>query len=493
MTKAKKPTAASKAKAKPAKKFKKTDFFKKPKNKIIKLNLKQLHELETSWFLYGFAACALIAYLIYEFAGEPAAENIVEIERQVIEPTAPAQPIEQPQQSMVDGIFVASEKIIYAQKTIKSGDTFIEAIQETGVGYNQANDFIKALKNDFPPRKLRVGHELEIGYTEEEILNENGEPEKRNDLRSVKVVLDRLNSITVRKLDEKNYEIEKLTKATRPELVRKGGIIKNSLYQTAVDLGIPDKIIINMIDAYSYDVDFQRDIWGGEYFEVVYENLKIDNGEIVDYGDIIFANLQISKKDIPIFLYEDSKGSTEFFHADGNSVRKSLLKTPVPGARISSKYGMRKHPILGYNKMHKGMDFAAPTGTPIYAAGDGRVDFVGRRGGYGKYIRLRHNGTYSTAYAHLHKYARGMKKGRKVKQGQVIGYVGSTGRSTGPHLHYEILKNGKQVNPARQKFPNKRKLKGNEFKRFEKAMADIKDTVDSVELRHNMTSNVLAE
>ena len=235
------------------------------------------------------------------------------------------------------------------------------------------------------------------------------------------------------------------------------GEITTSLYQAMKKAGLSELIITEIIRIYSFDVDFQRDIYEGDYFEALFTRRKNEQGKTVQIEDPEY--LVLSSRGTPLIYYLYSNGEfSEYFDENGKGMTKSLMKTPINGARLSSNYGMRKHPILGYNKMHKGVDFAAPTGTPIFAAGNGVVEFAGKNGSYGNYIRIRHDGTYKTAYAHLNGFKKGVYGGVRVKQGDVIGFVGSTGRSTGPHLHYEIIVNGKQVNPSTLKLPSGRKL-----------------------------------
>ena len=235
------------------------------------------------------------------------------------------------------------------------------------------------------------------------------------------------------------------------------GVIETSLYKAMKDKGLSEIIINEIIRIYSFDVDFQRDIYAGDKFEIYFTREKNEKNETVSIKDPEYLMLSSRGTKLPYYLYSTEEFN-EYFDENGKGMTKSLMKTPINGARLSSSYGMRKHPILGYNKMHKGVDFAAPTGTPIFAAGNGIVEYVGRNGGYGKYIRIRHDGTYKTAYAHLNSYKKGIGNGVRVKQGDIIGYVGSTGRSTGPHLHYEIIVNGQQINPATLKLPSGRKL-----------------------------------
>jgi murein DD-endopeptidase MepM/ murein hydrolase activator NlpD len=259
------------------------------------------------------------------------------------------------------------------------------------------------------------------------------------------------------------YEIQNIP--TFEERILAKGIIETSLYETMKKQDLSDLIINEVIRIYSFDVDFQRDIYEGDIFEILFSREKNEDGEIVKISDPEY--LMLSSREVPLiyYLYTNDEFS-EYFDENGKGMTKSLMKTPINGARLSSSYGMRKHPISGYNKMHKGVDFAAPTGTPIFSAGNGIVEYAGRNGGYGKYVRIRHDSTYKTAYAHLNAYKKGINNGARVKQGDIIGYVGSTGKSTGPHLHYEIIVNGKQINPANLKLPSGRKLNKNQLEDF---------------------------
>ena len=245
------------------------------------------------------------------------------------------------------------------------------------------------------------------------------------------------------------------------------GEITTSLYQAMKNVGLSELIITEIIRIYSFDVDFQRDIYEGDYFEALFTRRKNEQGKTVQIEDPEYLVLSSRGTPLIYYLYSNDEFS-EYFDENGKGMTKSLMKTPINGARLSSNYGMRKHPILGYNKMHKGVDFAAPTGTPIFAAGNGVVEFAGKNGSYGNYIRIRHDSTYKTAYAHLNGFKKGVYGGVRVKQGDVIGFVGSTGRSTGPHLHYEIIVNGKQVNPSTLKLPSGRKLSDQQLEELKK-------------------------
>ena len=270
------------------------------------------------------------------------------------------------------------------------------------------------------------------------------------------------------------YEIKEIPLITEKIFV--SGKIKTSLYKAMKDQGLSEIVINEIIRIYSFDVDFQRDIYEGDKFEMIFTKKTDKDGETVQIEDPKY--LMLSSRGTPLFYYlYDTDEFSEYFDEKGKGMTKSLMKTPINGARLSSSYGMRKHPISGYNKMHKGVDFAAPSGTPIFAAGNGVIEYAGRNGGYGKYIRIRHDSTYKTAYAHLKSYKKGMSSGVRVKQGDVIGYVGSTGKSTGPHLHYEIIVNGVQINPATLKLPSGRKLNEQQLNEFKSLVLRIDEEV----------------
>ncbi|MEM7460789.1 MAG: M23 family metallopeptidase, partial [Pseudomonadota bacterium] len=243
----------------------------------------------------------------------------------------------------------------------------------------------------------------------------------------------------------------------RPMTVR--GSIETSLYQDAQALGAEDQQVVDFAQVFAYDLDFQREVHPGDAFELVFNVMTDERGKVIRRGEVVYAALNGKAVNKAFYRYTTpDEDVTDYFQANGESSTKFLMKTPINGARLSSRFGKRRHPISGYTRLHKGTDFAAPTGTPIYAAGNGVVERASRYGGYGHYIRIRHTQGYKTAYAHLSRYARGVKSGRRVKQGQIIGYVGSTGASTGPHLHYEVYKNGKALDVMRLKLPTGRKL-----------------------------------
>ncbi len=277
--------------------------------------------------------------------------------------------------------------------------------------------------------------------------------------------INNTSSVEIRKLNDSFLVKENIIKLNKKEVVVKSKI-KNNLYSSAVNAGVEPNIIVEFARVFGFEVDFQRDIREGDWFEILYEKFEDDNNKIRDTGKIIYASMYVNREEINLYNFEYNKFE-EYYDIRGKSITKSLMKTPINGARLSSSFGMRKHPILGYNKMHRGTDFAAPSGTPIMASGSGTVTRARWCGGGGNCVKIKHNSTYETVYAHMKAFAKGVKEGRKVKQGQIIGYVGSTGLSTGPHLHYEVHVNGKKVNSQKLKLPSGKILKGEERKQFE--------------------------
>lgn len=341
---------------------------------------------------------------------------------------------------------------------LEQGSNLMATLTATGLQRTVAFNAIEALRDVYNPRKLRAGQEFDLVYS--------ADPQEADELLDeLSFQPDPETIVSVSRTDD-GYQAssDKIELTTSRNVA--AGTIEQSLFLAAERTGVPLPVLMDMIELYSYEVDFQRDIQPGDSFEVMYQELKNDAGERVRFGDILYASMTLSGHEVRLYSYVDGNGDTDFYNQKGESYRRALMRTPINGARLSSGYGKRKHPILGYTKMHKGIDFAAPRGTPIFAAGNGTIDKIGRNGGYGNYIRIRHNDSYDTAYAHMKGFAKGLKQGARVKQGDVIGYVGTTGRSTGPHLHYEILKNNAQVNPIRIKMPSGKKLQGKELETF---------------------------
>ena len=368
--------------------------------------------------------------------------------------------------------------------TVRKGDTLGNMLARAGVAPGEAYRAIKALSQKFKPRDLRIGQKLDL------VLGQanSGDSVGRHTLARLSVDPDIRNTVVVDKNPSGALVVRTHKRTILVDATRRGAVIQSSLYLSGQRAQTPAQILARLTHIFSFDVDFQRDVQRGDSFAVLYERLSGEDGEHLGYGDILIAEMTLSGKNIRLFKYQTKDGDTDFFTQKGESVRKALTLTPIDGARISSGYGRRRHPVLGYTKMHRGVDFAAPRGTPVYAGGRGVVEVAGRKGSYGRYIRIRHNSTYKTAYAHLKGFARGIRKGRRVRQGQVIGYVGTTGRSTGPHLHYEIHKNGRQINPRRLNLPSGRKLRGAELAKFQTVRARLERKYAAAPIRAQLAS-----
>ena len=340
---------------------------------------------------------------------------------------------------------------------LQEGETFTGALKQADLEDDEINDVVNIISQKIDLRKLKVGTLIET-YTksinDKKIINEiiiYPDIEK-------KIYVKKVNNKFVAGEDKKKlfsklklYEVE----------------IHNSIYESLKKIDTPDEIIMEFVQLYSFDIDFQRDIRKGNKIKIFFEIYTDSQNNYIKSGNINFSEIILDDESYELYRFQ-SEGDefVEYFNSDGKSATKALMKTPINGARLSSGFGMRKHPILGYNKKHQGVDFAAPTGTPIMAAGTGHIEFVGNNGGAGKYIRIKHLNGYKTSYSHLSKYASGIQKNVKVRQGQVIGYVGNTGLSTGPHLHYEVIFNGKRINPMKMKLPSGKQLKDKNLEIF---------------------------
>ena len=340
---------------------------------------------------------------------------------------------------------------------ISSGETFDKILNKYSITNDEIIKIKKNLNSDYNLNNLKTG--LNIKFTVDEKNNKK--------ITSFIFPVSRTEKIQLSiNLENNLYEKKTIITNLNKRIIFKEGKILQSLYKTATNLDIQPNIIIKFAGIYGFQVDFQRDIRKNDNFQIMYEIFEDDDGKIFQTGNIIFSNLTLSEVKNPLY-YFDKKGSEGHYDKNGRSVKKALMKTPINGARLSSAYGMRKHPIDGYNKMHRGTDFAAPMGTPIMASGDGLITRARWCGGGGNCIKIKHNSTYQTIYAHMKNFARGIKEGLRIKQGQIIGYVGSTGNSTGPHLHYEVVKNGKKINSQKLKLPSGKSLSGKERLTFE--------------------------
>ena len=353
---------------------------------------------------------------------------------------------------------------------VRRGDTLMDILLTLGITRAEAHEAVSALSTVYDVRGLKPGQEITFTFAP-------GAPGEGQPLAGAWFAARADRDVGVSRDRTGRFVPQQHDKELTLRRTRARASVTTSLYEAGLQAGVPANVMSEMIRIFSFDVDFQRDIQPGDAFDVFYDMFVDADGKPVRSGAMAFASLTLSGKTQAVYRFVDKDGQIDFYNDKGESVRKALLKTPIDGARLTSGFGNRMHPILGYSAFHKGVDFGAPAGTPIQAAGDGIVEQRGWNGGYGNYIRIRHGGEYATAYAHLSRFASGVAEGTRVRQGQVIGYVGSTGRSTGPHLHYEILRRGAQVNPVNVKFPTGRKLDGIDLTRFRFARTETDRTM----------------
>lgn len=379
---------------------------------------------------------------------------------------------------------------------ITKGENFVDALKRAGVNAADRNEAAYAFGKHYNLRRLRPGQEFKftLGWPNQTLFQlaaDGTDPQAR--LLTLEFRPDPEHRIAVRRDHDGALAADKITVPLTTRTTAISGVINGSLYLSAKTAGAPDGIIAELADAFAYDVDFQREIRGGDEFEAVFEVKYDDRNVRVATGDLVYARLnwrgRREEKGYYSFASKEDGDRKDFYDATGQSARRLLMKTPIDGARLSSGFGTRRHPILGYRKAHKGVDFAAPRGTPIKAAGDGVIERADRYGSFGNYVRIRHANGYKTAYAHLKGFRSGIRKGKRVRQGDIIGYVGTTGRSTGPHLHYEVHLNGKAVNPQRLKIATGKQLRGSDLERFK----EERDRIDAMRLPKAETAPLYAK
>jgi len=360
-------------------------------------------------------------------------------------------------QKTIENVFNnLSPKYSNVEHLVKKNETLNSVLKSYNLSNKEVTILINGLKSKNINNSLRINQKLFFTIDK-----------KNNKITKFILPLSKTKKIQLlRKIDEDNFKVTEIVTNLNKKIVFKEGKISQSLYRSATSKKIPPNIIIEFARIYGFQIDFQRDIRKNDTYQIVYEIFEDNEKKIFNTGNILFADLSLSNQSNAFYYFKDN-GEDGHYDINGKSVKKALMKTPINGARLSSPYGMRKHPIDGYNKMHKGTDFAAPMGTPIMASGDGVVIKASWCGGGGNCVKIRHNSSYTTVYAHMSKFAANIKKGKRVKQGQTIGYVGSTGKSTGPHLHYEVILNGKKINSQTLKLPSGKVLKNKSRKLFE--------------------------
>jgi len=342
---------------------------------------------------------------------------------------------------------------------IKKGDSIQKILQKNKISNNEIQAVIKQYKKYSNPNQLLTGNKIDI-------VIEKNLSKKNDSLSKFSIPITKSTTIEINKDEEGKIVSKKIITKLYKKISYAENVILKNLYSSAIELNINPDTIIEFARIFGFEIDFQRDIRKNDYFKIVYDKYFDENGEFIKSGSILYAHMSVNARELTLYKFGDDK-NYGYFDINGKSVEKALMKTPINGARLSSSFGMRKHPILGFNKMHRGTDFAAPMGTPIMASGSGTVILAKWCGGGGNCVKIKHNSTYETVYAHMKSFAKGIKRGKKLKQGQIIGYVGSTGVSTGPHLHYEVIVNGKRVNSQKLKLPSGKVLKDNERQLFE--------------------------
>jgi len=363
------------------------------------------------------------------------------------------------------------EQIVQVQK----GDTLLSLLTDAGVKMDEAHAAIAALRDVYSPKKLQIGQPIKLTLLPNDAADDATDADSVAGLQLMGISLQPSVSQNVELIRgiSGDFVAEAKNVPLHREVARSAGVINSSLFEAGQADGVPIAVLSEVIHAFSYDIDFQRDFRPGDRYEILYQRYADGEGRLAKLGDVLFASLTLHGRQLSLYRYTLPDGRTDWFDPKGDSVRKALLRTPVDGAKITSGFGMRINPILGFSMMHKGVDFGAPVGTPIYAAGDGVVVQMGVVSGYGNYIRIKHTAKYATAYAHMSRYASGIHVGSHVRQGQVIAYVGMTGRATGPHLHYEVLVDGTQINPQSIKLPTGEKLQGKDLKQFQVQVANV--------------------
>ncbi len=356
--------------------------------------------------------------------------------------------------------------------TVKPGDTLLNLLTDLGMEYQEANELYLAAKKVYDPRNIKAGQKLQVSLLWN--LPEN----KLISLNALTSQIRTGERIVIEKDQNGKYKAELQKDELIEEVNSASGIVDGSLSVSMNRQKVPSRIVANFISIFSYSVDFRRDIKKGDQFEIIYQNYITPNGEVVKNGNILYASLTLGKNKISLYRFKDAAGNSDYYDAKGFAMKKTLSRKPMSyqNARISSPFGRRRHPIYKDYRVHWGVDYAAPRNSLVYAAGDGVVQVAKYNGGYGNYIKIRHNSEYSTAYGHMQKFAKGIRPGVRVKQGQLIGYVGSTGRSTGPHLHYEVVRNGKRVNPLTVTASASENLSGKNLKQFKVQVAQIQET-----------------
>lgn len=439
--------------------------------------------------------CIALAFCLYEYFGASSQKNPLQLQNdlpQIVKATEDprfddlAKKAPEPesvlknndQDDLVKKSLVEPTEIINKQQTVTvdHGQTLMSVLLKQKVSSNEAHSVLSSLKGVFNPKDLKAGQDIEL------CLEKNGS--KETCLEKMSIRPDFGSEIKVEKQNDGTFVAQKKLSKIETTTTTARGVIQTSLFADASDQGVPQTIIAAVANGLSFEINLQHDIKSGDSFEVIFEVLKnVDTGE-TKTGELIYAGVLVKDEMHKMYNFTKPDGSRNLYNDEGTSLRRALLMTPIEGARLSSGFGNRKHPILGYTRKHEGIDFAAPPGTPIMSAGDGVVKTAGRKGAYGNYILIDHQNGYATAYAHLKAIRVRLKQ--KVSQGQIIGTVGSSGLATGPHLHHEVHLNGKKINPQKMKQPPKHKLAGSELALFKKFKDSLKSQIAGLPPKTNI-------
>ncbi len=410
----------------------KTKIFKLSKNNFQKYNILIRKNLEL-FILIATALIVITLVQIFNFIKEQKMDHFFELLNNMY--------FEKTLHIIADNL---DPKYININHIVLSGENFNKILEKYEISKGEINELKKILSKKEDLKKLKKN----------QVINLTIDLENPKKIIKLTYPISRTKKILLKKnIVSNNFDYKEIITDLKKRVIYKEAKILSSLYRTAVNLNIKPNIIVEYARIYGFQIDFQRDIRKNDTFQILYEVFLDDKEKIIESGKILYANMILTGQKNELYYFDDKKFDG-YYDKNGKSAKKALMKTPINGARLSSPFGMRKHPILGYNKMHKGTDFAAKEGTPVMASGDGKIIRARWCGGGGNCIKIKHNSTYSTVYAHLSKFASGIKEGRRVKQGRIIGYVGSTGMSTGPHLHYEVIENGKKINSQTLKLPS---------------------------------------
>ena len=428
---------------------------------VTRRSRRQQRQAVVRFLLFAIFGLGLIAYL-----ADSGLQPSTKTSRLSAQPPPPILPAEE------NWLDLPSMQRDYSVYKIAKGGSLAQLLDEAKVPTGEAFVAMQAMQKTFDARRLKSGQEIRVFW--ERPADSNSDLKRFSGFDLLPLPSQK---VVVRRVAHQVFEAKSFQRVLTDRHFFVDSLVESSVYEAARSGGMAPTLVIKLIRIFSYNIDFQRDIRQGDQFEVLYSRRFDSDNNIAEEGDIIYAALTNKGRRIVMWGLPKQDGTYAYYDQDGKSARKLLLTTPADGARLSSRYGSRKHPILGYTRMHRGLDFAAPSGTRVYAAGDGTIAFIGKNGNFGNYIRIKHKNGFETAYAHMRGFARGLKRGSRVNQGQTIGYIGTSGLSTGPHLHYEVLLRGKQVNPRTLELPPAKSLDAQGLARLAQSRDDINQRI----------------